>query len=263
MADNPGVVLVRDEGAVRVLTLNRPERLNALNEELKDAMMAALQEAKFDPQVAAVIVTGAGRAFSAGADLAYFEAMAASQDRAARERFGDLDFPRALYNFPKPLIAAINGPGVGWGATMPLLCDLRLASRTATFSFGFVRVGVTPEFGSAHLLGRLVGLGRAMELVLTARQFDAAEALEMGMLNRVTEPEELMPAALELARTIAAHPRPAVAMAKEVMQLGAQSDMETTMRHEIQLFKAAMATPEHRQAVALMRQAIKDKGRTS
>ncbi|MFZ5587340.1 MAG: enoyl-CoA hydratase/isomerase family protein [Thermodesulfobacteriota bacterium] len=250
------VVLSQDHGPVRVLTLNRPERLNVLDETLKDAMMAALAAAKADQSVAALVITGSGRAFSAGADLARFEAMAQNNDWAARERFTDLAFPRAFTSFPKPLIAAINGVCVGWGATMPLICDLRLASRAASFAFGFVRVGVTPEFGSAYFLSRLIGLGRAMELVLTARQFGAEEALAMGLVNRVVEPDELLPAALELASALAAFPRPAIAMAKSVMQLGAQSPLEQTMLHEIELFKTAMATDEHRRAVAAMRQAI-------
>lgn len=262
MDKNDGkVVLRQDHGPVRVLTLNRPERLNVLDETLKDVMMAELAAAKADEQVAALVITGSGRAFSAGADLARFEAMAEANDWAARERFTDLDFPRAFTNFPKPLIAAINGVCVGWGATMPLICDLRLASRAATFAFGFVRVGVTPEFGSAYFLSRLVGLGRAMELVLTARQFDAEEALAMGMINRVVEPDELLPAAIELAKTVAAFPRPAIAMAKSVMQLGAECSLDQTMLHEIELFKTAMATAEHRQAVAAMRQAIAAKAK--
>lgn len=255
------VVLSQDHGPVRVLTLNRPERLNVLDEELKDAMVAELNAAKADDQVAALVIIGSGRAFSAGADLARFEAMAATNDWAARERFTDLAFPRAFTTFPKPLIAAINGVAVGWGATMPLICDLRLASSAATFAFGFVRVGVTPEFGSAYFLSRLIGLGRAMELVLTARQFDAAEALSLGLVNRVVAPDQLLPAAIELASAVAAFPRPAIAMAKSVMHLGAQAGLETTMLHEIELFKTAMATDEHRQAVAAMRRAIAAKAK--
>lgn len=260
-AQKTDVVLSQDHGPVRLLTLNRPERLNTLDEELKDAMMAALAAAKADDNVAALVITGSGRAFSAGADLARFEAMAVKNDWAARERFTDLAFPRAFTTFPKPIIAAINGIAVGWGATMPLICDLRLASREATFAFGFVRVGVTPEFGSAYFLSRLVGLGRAMELVLTARQFDAAEALALGLVNRVVAAEDLVPAAIALGQAVAAFPRPAITMAKSVMQLGAECSLDQTMLHEIELFKTAMATNEHREAVAAMRQAIAAKAK--
>jgi enoyl-CoA hydratase/carnithine racemase len=250
---------VEDHGAVRLLTLNRPQQLNALNEDIKAGMMSALEAARQDDKVAVVVITGAGRAFSAGGDLKRFEAMAVSGDWHARERFTDLDFPRALTNFPKPLIAAINGVAVGWGFTMPLLCDLRLASSQAVFSCGFVRVGVTPEFGSAFMLPRMLGLGQAMELVLTARQFDAAEALSLGLLNRVTSPEELLPTALELARAIAAMPQPAVRMAKAILRHGAESSLEQTLGYEIDLFKQAMATPEHLTAVRAMMAQIRSK----
>lgn len=258
IVDQP-VILLEDHGAVRLFTLNRPQELNALNEDIKIAMMAALEDARLDQSVAVVVITGAGRAFSAGGDLKRFAALARSGDWQARERFTDLDFPRALTNFPKPLIAAINGVAVGWGLTMPLLCDLRLASEQAVFSCGFVRVGLTPEFGSSFMLPRILGLGKAMDLVLTARQFDAAEALSMGLVNQVTSPEALLPTALELARVIAQHPQPAVRMAKAILRHGAESTLEQTMGYEIDLFKQAMATPEHLAAVEAMMAAIKAK----
>jgi 2-(1,2-epoxy-1,2-dihydrophenyl)acetyl-CoA isomerase len=252
-------VLVEDHGAVRLLTLNRPQQLNALNEDIKVGLMTALEAARLDEAVAVVVITGAGRAFSSGGDLKRFEAMAQSGNWQARERFTDLDFPRAFTNFSKPLIAAINGVAVGWGFTMPLLCDVRLASSQAVFSCGFVRVGVTPEFGSSFMLPRMLGLGRAMELVLTARQFDAAEALSMGLVNRVIAPGELLPAALELAQGIARHPQPAVRMAKAILRHGADSSLEQTLGYEIDLFKQAMATPEHLAAVRAMMAQIRGK----
>ncbi len=252
-------VLTQDHGAVRLLTVNRPEALNALNEDVKLGFMEALENAKHDDSVGVLVITGAGRAFSAGGDLLRFQAMAQDGDWHARERFTDLDFPRALCNFPKPMIAAINGAAFGWGFTMPLLCDLRLASSKAVFSAAFVRIGVTPEFGSSYMLPRLVGLSRAMELVLTARQFDAAEALSMGILHRVTAPEELLPAALELGVEIAALPRPAIRMTKAIMRHGADSSLEQTLGYEIDKFKQAMATPEHLAAVQAMLGQLREK----
>jgi 2-(1,2-epoxy-1,2-dihydrophenyl)acetyl-CoA isomerase len=253
-------VLIQDEGPVRLLTLNRPQRLNALNEQMKDELVAALKDAAQDPQVAAVVITGAGRAFSAGADLARFTAMYESKSWQAIQDFTDLSFPRAFAQFPKPLIAAINGPAVGWGATMPLMCDLRLMSRTARMAFAFVRVGVTPEFGSSYLLPRLVGLGRALELVLTAREIEAEEALDLGLVNRLCAPEELLPQALELGRRLAQLPAPAVRMAKQALYHGASSSLEQTLGYEISLFQQAMQTPEHYQAVKAMQQALAAKG---
>ena len=253
------VLLVEDHGPVRLFTLNRPERLNALTQELMEAMRLALSEAAADEKVGAVVLTGAGRAFSAGADLAGFAQMAAEGDQAGRTRFTGLEGPRALANFPKPLIAAVNGPAVGWGLTVSLMCDLRLAGQEAYFSAGFVKVGVTPEFGSSFLLPAIVGLGRAMDMVLTARRVPAAEALDIGLLNRVTPAGELLSAALELAGHIAAMPRPAVDMAKALLRHGAEVGLEQVLDYEMRCFRTAMASPEHKAAVEAMLAQIKSR----
>lgn len=252
-------VLLEDHGPVRLLTLNRPQRLNALNTQMGLDLRQALAAAADDDKVGALVITGAGRGFSAGADLSRFVAFAEGGQFMERDRFTSLEFPRAFANFPKPLIAAINGPAVGWGFTMPLMCDIRLASTQAMFSCGFLRVGVTPEFGSSHLLPALIGLSRAMELVLTARRVEPAEALAMGLVSEVCPPPELLPRALELAQTIAAFPAPAVAMAKALLKHGAGASLEQTMAYEVQCFRAAMQTPEHREAVQQMLAAIKAK----
>ncbi len=252
-------LLRQDHGPVRLLTINRPERLNALDEDMKDACMAELEQARLDDKVAALVFTGAGRAFSAGADLARFAKMYETGDHQARVRFTDLAFPRAFQYFPKPIIAAINGPAVGWGFTMPLMCDIRLCSENAVFSAAFVKVGVTPEFGSAFFLPRILGLGKAMELVLTARQFGPQEALDMGLVSQVLPPDQLLPKALELAAQIAALPRPAVLMAKSILHFGSQSTLDQTLSHEITYFQQAMATPEHHQAVTAMQAMLKGK----
>lgn len=250
------VLLVEDHGPVRLFTLNRPERLNALNQEMMASLRLALDDAAADDGVGAVVLTGAGRAFSAGADLAGFAQMAQEGDQASRVRFTGLEGPRALANFPKPLIAAVNGPAVGWGFTVSLMCDLRLASQEAYFSAAFVKVGVTPEFGSSFLLPAIVGLGRALELVLTARQMPAQEALGMGLLTSMTPPAELLPAALELAGRIAAMPRPAVGMAKALLRHGAEVGLEQVLDYEMRCFRTAMASPEHKAAVEAMLEAI-------
>lgn len=252
-------VLHNDKGAVRILRLNRPQRLNALNEAMKGDLMAALSEADADDAVAAVVLTGEGRAFSAGADLARFADLYRNADFAAVERFTDLDFPRAVAQFSKPMIAAINGPAVGWGFTLPLMADIRICSTGARFSCGFVRVGVTPEFGSSVLLPRIIGLGRAMELVLTAREVLPEEALSLGLVSQVCEPEDLLDRACELGSIIAAYPRPAVKMAKAILLHGAQNGMQDTLGYEIGCFKRAMATKEHYEAVKAMQAALEKK----
>lgn len=252
-------VLIDDHGPVRLLTLNRPQRLNALNSQMARELQAALGQAAEDDSVGAVVVTGAGRGFSAGADLARFQAFAQGKGQEESHNFTGPEFPRAFANFPKPMIAAVNGPAVGWGFTMPLMCDIRLASTQAMFSCGFVRVGVTPEFGSSHLLPALIGLSRALELVLTARRVSPAEAKEIGLVSEVLEPERLLPRALALASEIAAFPAPAVQMAKALLLHGAGASLEQTMAYEIQCFRAAMQTPEHRQAVERMLASIRSK----
>ncbi|MBU1156577.1 MAG: enoyl-CoA hydratase/isomerase family protein [Proteobacteria bacterium] len=253
------VLLVEDHGPVRLFTLNRPDRLNALTQEMMAVMRGALEEAAADDKVGAVVLTGAGRAFSAGADLAGFAQMAEGGDQASRTRFTGLEGPRALANFPKPMIAAVNGPAVGWGLTVSLMCDLRLASQEAYFSAAFVRVGVTPEFGSSFLLPAIVGLGRAMDMVLTARKVPAPEALAMGLLTRMTPPEELLPAAMELAGQIASMPRPAVGMAKALLRHGAETGLEQVLDYEMRCFRTAMASPEHKAAVQGMLEAIQSR----
>jgi enoyl-CoA hydratase/carnithine racemase len=257
--ENQATVLHEDRGAVRVLTLNRPKLLNALNEDMKDDLVSALAAAEADDEVAAVVITGAGRAFSAGADLKRFEAMYEDGSFAAMERFTDLRFPRAVAQFSKPLIAAINGPAVGWGFTLPLMADIRICSSEALFMAGFVRVGVTPEFGSSVLLPRIIGLGRAMELVLTAREVLPDEAQSMGLVSQVCQPEELLDRACELGETIASYPRPAIKMAKAIILHGAQNGMQDTLSYEIGCFKRAMATEEHFNAVKAMQAALEKK----
>jgi 2-(1,2-epoxy-1,2-dihydrophenyl)acetyl-CoA isomerase len=252
-------VLHNDKGAVRILRLNRPHRLNALNDAMKKDFTAALAAAEADDAVAAVVLTGEGRAFSAGMDLERFISMYEDGNFATIERVTNLDFPRAIAQFSKPMIAAINGPAVGWGFTMPLLADIRICSTQARFMAGFVRVGVTPEFGSSVLLPRIIGLGRAMELVLTAREVLPGEALSLGLVSQVCEPEELLERACELGETIAAYPRPAVKMAKAILLHGAQNGMEDTLSYEIGCFKRAMATKEHYEAVKAMQAALEKK----
>ncbi len=252
-------VLIQQQGKVQIWTLNRPQRLNALTTEMGVELRQALAAAASDDSVGAVVITGAGRGFCAGADLGRFQAFAQGGDFLERDRFTSLEFPRAFANFPKPIIAAINGPAVGWGFTMPLMCDIRLASSEAVLSCGFVRVGVTPEFGSSHLLPALIGLSRAMELVLTARKVTPEEAQEMGLIKEVCAPDELLPRAVELAAEIAEFPAPATSMAKALLKHGAGASLEQTLAYEIQCFHAALETPEHREAVEKMLAAIKAK----
>jgi len=220
---------------VMTLTLNRPDRLNAYTNQMKDDVIAALDTADEDDDVRVVIVTGAGRGFCAGADLSHG---AATFDAAARGRdIPDGSVPRdtggvmtlRMFDCKKPLIGAINGPAVGIGATMTLPMDIRLASENARFGFVFARRGITPEAASSWFLPRLVGIAQAMEWVATGRVFDAAEALRGGLVRSIHPPDELLPAAHALAREIADTTAPvSVALSRQLMwrMLGASHPME-------------------------------------
>jgi enoyl-CoA hydratase/carnithine racemase len=220
------------EDGVLTLTLNRPDRLNAFTPTMKDELIAAFDQADADDDVRAVIVTGEGRGFCAGADLQAggetFDYRARGvEDETPRDGGGQVTL--RIFDCTKPVIAAINGPAVGVGATMTLPMDVRLASESARIGFVFTRRGIVPEACSSWFLPRIVGISRAMEWAATGRVFDAAEALEGGLVRSVHAPDELLPAAQALAREIADNTAPvSVALARRLMwtMLGADHPME-------------------------------------
>lgn len=221
-----------DEG-IATVTLNRPGKLNAFTRAMRGELIDAFSRADADDGVRAVIVTGAGRAFCAGADLS---AGSSTFDYAKRDglteqthRDGGGQVTLRIFEMKKPVIAAVNGPAVGIGATMQLPMDVRIASSEARFGFVFTRRGIVPEACSSWFLPRVVGIGQALEWTLTGRVFGADEALAGGLVQRVVAPEDLLPAARALAREIADHTAPvAVALARQMMwrMLGADHPME-------------------------------------
>jgi enoyl-CoA hydratase/carnithine racemase len=213
---------------ILTITLNRPDRLNAWTPTMASELLEAFDEADADDEVRVVIVTGAGRAFCAGADL--------ERGGETFNRRGDDSIPRdnggqltlRIFESTKPVIAAINGPAVGVGATMTLPMDVRLASDGARIGFVFVRRGIVPEACSSWFLPRIVGISRAMEWVATGRVFPAQEALEGGLVRSVHAPDELIGAARELAAEIIDNAAPvSVALARRMMwtMLGAEHPM--------------------------------------
>jgi enoyl-CoA hydratase/carnithine racemase len=192
---------------VATITLNRPERLNAVNATMIRELVAALDQADGDDAVRAVIVTGAGRAFCAGADLGggggTFAGGPGRGERPEDHRDGGGLVTLRIFDMTKPVIAAINGPAVGFGATLTLAMDVRLASSAARMGFVFARRGVVPEAASTWFLTRLVGIAQAAEWTYTGRVFSAEEARAGGLVSRVVAPDELLPTARELAREIA------------------------------------------------------------
>ena len=206
----PFETLLYDEaGGVATVTLNRPDRLNAVNATVIRELVGARDQADADDAVRAVVVTGAGRAFCAGADLggggATFAGGPGRSEGAEDHRDGGGLVTLRLFDMKKPVIAAINGPAVGFGVTMTLAMDVRLASSAARIGFVFARRGVVPEACSTWFLPRLVGIAQAAEWAYTGRVFSADEARAGGLVSRVVAPEALLPAAHELAREIADH----------------------------------------------------------
>jgi enoyl-CoA hydratase/carnithine racemase len=207
---------IDDENRVRTLTLNRPEALNAFNEALYDATAQALLDAAEDPEVAVVVLTGAGRGFSAGTDLA--EMQARITDRDFREgKYGFRGLIDALSKFPKPFICAVNGVGVGIGATILGYADLAFMASTARLKCPFTSLGVAPEAASSYLLPQLVGRQNAAWLLMSSEWVDAEEALRMGLVWRVCDPEELLPEARRYAEILAARPISSLMAVKHTM----------------------------------------------
>jgi len=226
---------IRYEAAagVATITLHRPEKLNAFTHVMRDELVDAFTKADEDDAVRATIVTGAGRAFCAGADLS---AGPATFDYATREGQTDEAFRDGggrvslrIFEMKKPVIGAINGPAVGIGATMQLPMDLRIASSEARFGFVFTRRGIVPEACSSWFLPRLVGIGQALEWTLSGRVFGAEEALAGGLVSKVVAPDALLPAARAFAREIVENTAPvSVALTRQMMwrMLGADHPME-------------------------------------
>jgi len=221
-------------GGIATITLNRPEKLNAVTSVLIQELLAAFEAADADDAVRVVIVTGAGRAFCAGADLSagtqtFDGARRGRPEPDGEHRDGGGLVSLRIYDLKKPVIAAINGPAVGFGITMTLPMDIRIASSAARIGFVFARRGVVPEACSTWFLPRLVGMQRAAEWVYTGRVFDAAEALAGGLVSRVVAPEALLSTAQALAREIADHTSGvSVALARQMMWklLGTDHPME-------------------------------------
>jgi enoyl-CoA hydratase/carnithine racemase len=207
---------INDQNRVRTLTLNRPEALNAFNEALYDATAEALLAAAGDPEVAVVLLTGSGRGFSAGTDLGEMQARITDPDFTP----GKHGFPGlidALSAFPKPLICAVNGVGVGIGTTILGYADLAFMSSTARLKCPFTSLGVAPEAASSYLLPQLVGRQNAAWLLMSSEWIDAAEALRMGLVWRVCEPEELLPEARRHAEILASRPISSLMAVKHTM----------------------------------------------
>ena len=220
---------------VATLTLNRPERLNALGDTLRDDLQDAVTRASGDPEVRVIIVTGAGKGFCSGGDVkAMSERKESGSGRPLMEKVapGRDRTVLALRDAPKPVIAAVNGAAAGAGFNLALCCDIRLASTAAKFSQAFVKRGLHPDWGGTYFLPRVVGTAKACELIFTGAIIDADEALKLGIVSAVHAPEELMPAALTLARKIADGPPIAIRLAKRGIYHNLECDLRQALEYE-------------------------------
>ena len=240
---------VERRGATAVVTVNRPEALNAIDVEHATELRDRLEEIAADEAVRAVILTGAGeKAFVAGADIKYMHGLGVLEAR----RWGELGHRvgTLLETMPKPTVAAVNGFALGGGCELALACDLRLASTSAKLGQPEVNLGIFPGWGGTQRLARATSLAYAKELVFTGRMVGAEEALARGLVNAVHEPPELLPKALELCETLAAKGPLALAYAKEAMNLALQGDHAESLETEARLFAMLFSTADQKEGMA-------------
>ncbi len=243
------ILQIDDDKRVRTLTLNRPEALNAFNEALYDATTEALLAAAEDPDIAVVLLTGAGRGFSAGNDLVEMQARI-TDPGFTPGKHGFSGMIDALSAFPKPLICAVNGLGVGIGATILGYADLVFIASTARLKCPFTSLGVAPEAASSYLLPQLMGRQNAAWLLLSSEWVDADEALRMGLVWRVCEPEDLLPEARRHAEIIAARPIPSLMAVKHTIAEPLRPGIAEATAREIAHFAELMGAPANTAALA-------------
>ncbi|MFZ4373082.1 MAG: enoyl-CoA hydratase/isomerase family protein [Mycobacterium sp.] len=242
-------LLIADENQVRTITLNRPGALNAFNEALYDATADALSAAAEDPEIAVVMITGAGRAFSAGQDLAEMQARITDPDFTPG-RHGFPGLIDALGAFPKPLICAVNGVGLGIGATILGFADLAFMSSTARLKCPFTSLGVAPEAASSYLLPQLIGRQNAAWLLMSSEWVDAAEALRMGLVWKVCEPDELLVDAGRYAQVLAAKPISSLMAVKQTMVEPNRAEVAAARAREDAYFAQMMGAQANADALA-------------
>lgn len=229
-------------GPVAVLTIDRQEALNALNTQVLEELDKAVTELSETEDVLAVILTGAGRSFVAGADIGEMKDFSSIDGKRFGQRGGSVFLK--LENLKVPVIAAINGFALGGGCELAMACDIRIASEKAKFGQPEVGLGITPGFGGTQRLPRIVGISKAMELILSARTIGAAEAKEIGLVSAVYPPDELMNKAMELAQAICANAPIAVAESKRCIRMGMQTDISTGSAFEAEAFGVTCGTED-------------------
>ncbi len=249
-------LLCRISDHVATITLNRPEKRNALGEAMRPALREALLATEADPEVRVLVLTGAGEAFCAGGDVSGMGnvlgdgAKGSIEDKVRKLQHAQNEISLRLHEFAKPTIAALPGPAAGAGMSMALACDLRVAADSAALVPAFGRIGLSGDFGGSWLLSRLIGPGRAKEVYFTGRRIEAAEALTLGLFNRVAPLDDLAQATAELAGQLAVGAPVALRYMKENHNRAVVADFKTSLDMEADRMIRCMNTDDHRQAVA-------------
>jgi len=244
---------VADENAT--ITLNRPAKMNAYTAQMGREIVEAMGQADGAADVRAIIMTGAGRAFCAGADISTFASNIDAREtgqtpRSSEGREAMLSYPHLMRTMSKPSIVAINGYALGVGATMTLPCDIRIMAEDAKIGFIFPRFGLMTELGSSYFLPRLIGVARATEMLLTGRQYSATECFAMGLVTRVVPARELIEAARQLAKEILLGSPTSIALTRHAIHTGQIGTMESAMEFEASALEKCYTSPEHKEYVA-------------
>lgn len=247
--DDP--VLVTTGDGVCTITFHRPEAFNAFDSAMKAMLLEAVARAATDDAVRVVVLTGSGRAFSAGQDLKEHLQRVRDQDPTIGQTVSEFytPFVRAIATMPKPVIAAVNGVAAGAGAAVAFACDLRIAAATASFSMAFAGVALSADSGASYTLPRLVGSGRAMRMMLLGEKVGAAEALRIGMVDEVAEPDEFAARVADRAAQLAAGPTGAYGWIKASLAHAAISDLESALEFEDHAQAACFASADHLEAL--------------
>jgi 2-(1,2-epoxy-1,2-dihydrophenyl)acetyl-CoA isomerase len=239
-----GKVIVEKENGIAVIRLNRPEVMNAFDFEIQEELAGAIKDVANDDDTKVLILTGAGKAFCAGVDIAAIEGLSAQQTRSSLKNAQQIIV--ALANMEKPVIAAVNGLAVGAGCSIAMACDIIIASSNALFSQSFVKIGLVSDMGGMYFLPRMVGLARAKELLFTGAALDAKGAREIGMVNRVVPEGESERAAKDLAREIAAGPVKPIGLMKKILNQSTYLDLPSLLKLEAEAQEVCAQTEDHK-----------------
>jgi len=249
-------IIYERAAGIATITLNRPQRLNAIGGTMSEELQQALEDANSDDEVRVLIITGAGKGFCSGADVTGLGTLADVADAPWRlsakspAAGGIQSFVVPFYNFEKPTIAAVNGVAAGGGFSIALACDIRIASDRARFSQIFIRRGLVPDTGSSYFMPRVAGMSKACEMVFTGEVLDAEEAKDCGIVSRVVPHDKLMPAVRELAARITAGPPIAMKLAKRALYKGASTDFMSALEFEGYMQGICFGTDDFREGVA-------------